>query len=58
MLERLAERLCLGGRAISRTARVARTIADLSERELVEPADVAEACAYRSRIGGDGDHAA
>ena len=52
MLERMAERLSLGGRAISRTARVARTIADLKESELVGPAEVAEACSYRSRLGG------
>ena len=52
MLERMAERLSLGGRAIARTARVARTIADLKESELVGPAEVAEACSYRSRLGG------
>lgn len=57
-LERLAERLCLGGRAIARTARVARTIADLAGRERVEPADVAEACSYRSRVGVEGDSGA
>ena len=52
-LERLAERLCLGGRGIARTARVARTIADLDRREQVSPADIAEACAYRSRLVGE-----
>ena len=56
LLELMAERLSLGGRAIARTARVARTIADLSERELVSTDDVAEACAFRSRyaLGGEG----
>lgn len=49
-LERYANKLCLGGRAITRTARVARTIADLSEHEQIESQDIAEACSYRSRI--------
>ena len=49
LLELMAERLSLGGRAIARTARVARTIADLAERERVDTDDVAEACAFRSR---------
>lgn len=51
----MAERLSLGGRAIARTARVARTIADLVERESVEADDIAEACAYRSRYALEGD---
>lgn len=55
LLERMATRLALGGRAIARTARVARTIADLAHRGGVEPDDVAEACAYRSRLPGEGD---
>lgn len=55
LLELMAERLSLGGRAISRTARVARTIADLAERELVEADDIAEACAFRSRYALEGD---
>ena len=55
-LERMATRLSLGGRAIARTARVARTVADLAGREEVSAADVAEACAYRNRLGGgEGD---
>ena len=49
LLELMAERLSLGGRAIARTARVARTIADLAERERVDTDDVAEACAFRRR---------
>lgn len=55
LLELMAERLSLGGRAIARTARVARTIADLVERESVEADDIAEACAYRSRYALEGD---
>lgn len=56
LLELMAEKLSLGGRAIARTARVARTIADLAERERVERDDVAEACAFRSRyaLGDEG----
>ena len=53
-LERVAERLALGGRAISRTAKVARTVADLARHERVEAVDVAEACAYRNRLGPEG----
>ena len=55
-LERMAKGLALGGRAIARTARVARTVADLAQRELVGAADVAEACAYRNTFaqGGGG----
>ena len=55
LLELMAERLSLGGRAISRTARVARTIADLAERESVEADDIAEACAFRSRYALEDD---
>ena len=55
LLELMAERLSLGGRAIARTARVARTIAALVERESVEADDIAEACAYRSRYALEGD---
>lgn len=47
--ERLAEGLALGGRAIVRVARVARTIADLEEREVVCSDDVVEAVGFRSR---------
>lgn len=54
-LERYANKLCLGGRGITRTARVARSIADLRQSELVEPPDIAEACSYRSRLSNEGD---
>lgn len=47
--ERLAEQLALGGRAIVRVARVARTIADLGERDRVSEEDVIEALGFRSR---------
>ena len=49
VFEGFAERLALGGRAIVRVARVARTIADLDERELVSEDDVVEALGFRSR---------
>lgn len=47
--EGTAENLGLGGRAIARVARVARTVADLGEREMVARDDVLEALAFRSR---------
>ena len=49
MFEDYAARLRLGGRAIVRIARVARTIGDLSEHELVGEQDVVEALGFRSR---------
>ena len=49
MFEEYAARLRLGGRAIVRIARVARTIGDLSEHELVGEQDVVEALGFRSR---------
>ena len=50
--ESLARGLALGGRAIVRVSRVARTIADLSEHELVSEDDVVEALAFRPRQKG------
>lgn len=47
--EGLAERLALGGRAIARVARVARTVADLAGHERVGEADLVEALGFRSR---------
>lgn len=50
--ESLARGLSLGGRAIVRAARVARTIADLSEHERISEGDVVEALGFRSRAKG------
>ena len=50
--EGFAERLALGGRAIVRVARVARTIADLAQRERVSQDDLVEAMGFRSRAKG------
>ena len=50
--EGLAEGLALGGRAIARVARVARTIADLEGRDRVSEEDVVEALGFRSRSMG------
>ncbi len=47
--ESLADRLALGGRAIARVSRVARTIADMGERERIAEQDVVEALGFRSR---------
>ena len=47
--ERLAESLSLGGRAIVRVARVARTIADLARHDRVTAEDVVEAVGFRPR---------
>ena len=49
LLHRYARGLHLGGRAITRTCRVARTIADIAHHEKVTKDDVSEAVAYRSR---------
>ncbi|MGQ5542902.1 hypothetical protein ACULPN_04890, partial [Thermophilibacter sp. ZX-H10] len=47
--EGLADRLRLGGRAIARVARVARTIADLAGHDRVTSDDIVEAAGFRSR---------
>ena len=52
LFERISARLALGGRAIARVSRVARSIADLEGNEEVSPDNVMEACAYRSRANG------
>lgn len=51
-LEGLADRLALGARGIVRVARVARTVADLGQRERVSEDDVVEALGFRSRALG------
>lgn len=50
--EGIANRLCLGGRAIARASRVARTIADIEGHDLVSRDDIVEACSYRGRNHG------
>ena len=51
LLERAAGRLGLSGRAQVRALRVARTVADLGERRLIEHDDLAEALAFHPRNG-------
>lgn len=51
LLEGVARRQALGGRAIVRLARVARTVADINEHELVEAADLRYASPFRVRVG-------
>lgn len=46
-----ADRMGLGGRAVTRLARVARTVADLGRRELVGAGDVRVALGYRVDFG-------
>lgn len=48
LLERAVERFGLSPRAYHRVLKVARTIADLEQREVVEEAHVAEAIQYRA----------
>lgn len=48
-LETLGNRLALGGRALVRVGRIARTIADVSAHDLVQETDVIEACGYRTQ---------
>lgn len=49
VLESLSERKSLGGRGIARVASVARTIADLAEKDVIGVDEVIEACSYRPR---------
>ena len=46
-MARAAAQLGLSGRSIARTTRVARTIADLADSELIEATHIGEALAYR-----------
>lgn len=45
--ENLAKRMAFGGRAIDRTLKISRTIADLRESEIISEEDILEACSYR-----------
>ena len=51
LLERACERYHLSMRAVNRTLKVARTIADLAGKEDIEKAHLLEALAYRNPEG-------
>jgi magnesium chelatase family protein len=53
VLQQAVEKLQLSARAYFKILKVARTIADLANREDIEEGDVLEALLYRGRIFGD-----
>ena len=52
LAETAAERLRLSARGFTRVLRVARTVADLAQQDVVRRVDVAEALAFRHRVPG------
>ena len=52
LAETAAEKLRLSARGFTRVLRVARTVADLAQQEVVRRVDVAEALAFRHRVPG------
>ena len=52
LIERAADKLRLSARGYTRTLRVARSIADLANAEIIRRTDIAEALAYRHRMPG------
>jgi magnesium chelatase family protein len=53
LLHDAAERLKLSARGYHRVLKLARTIADLADRDVVGKTDVAEALRYRPRVDAD-----
>lgn len=51
LVERAGETFGLSSRALLKVLRVARSIADLAGRRMIERADVSEALGYRARLG-------
>jgi magnesium chelatase family protein len=58
LLHDAAERLKLSARGYHRVLKLARTIADLADREVVAKGDVAEALRYRPRVDAPGEQGA
>ena len=50
LLRTAIDRLSLSARGYDRVLKVARTIADLADRDVVAKGDVAEALRYRPRV--------